>query len=86
MASRDADHRKLESECRGIKTLLGVSDSMFHGIPERWRATNIAFKGFDLSIKINGRACGDGVYSATSMAIPLGYCGANGSAIIRVVG
>jgi hypothetical protein len=59
---------------------------MFHGIPERWRATNIAFKVFDLSIKINGWACGDGVYSATSMAIPLGYCGANGSAIIRVVG
>jgi hypothetical protein len=35
--------------CRGNKTLLGVSDSMFHGIPEWWRATNIAFKGFDLA-------------------------------------
>ena len=54
-----------------------------HGTPERWRATAIAVNGFDLSITLNGRAAGDGVYSVlNNSSTPMGYMKEKGSLLI----
>jgi hypothetical protein len=54
-----------------------------HGTPERWRATAIAVNGFDLSIRLHGRAAGDGVYSVLNDSqTPMGYIRGQGSLLI----
>ena len=68
-----------EEEKRLGDAITQVIDPTFHGTPETWRATNIAFKGFDVSLKLHGRACGDGVYASTDIKIPLGYSNNSGS-------
>jgi hypothetical protein len=57
-------------------------EPLYHGTAERWRATAIAMNGFDLSIRLNGRALGDGVYSTTDPAMALGYAGPQGSLLV----
>ena len=66
----DVLQRKVENteeEKRLGDTITQVIDPTFHGTPETWRATNIAFKGFDMSLTLHGRACGDGVYASTNI-------------------
>jgi hypothetical protein len=54
-----------------------------HGTPERWRATAIAVNGFDLSITLNGRAAGNGVYSVLNdPTTPLSYTRSGGSLLV----
>eukprot|EP00045_Choanoeca_perplexa_P017703 m.262812 g.262812 ORF g.262812 m.262812 type:complete len:2053 (+) comp17609_c0_seq1:93-6251(+) len=60
-----------------------VQKPLYHGTPERWRASSIAVHGFDLKIRLNGRALGDGVYTASDISIPLGYSRGTGS-ILRL--
>lgn len=55
---------------------------LFHGTPERWRATAIAIHGFDLNIKLNGRSLGDGIYTSTSIRTSFSYINQNGSILI----
>ncbi|KAL0212127.1 hypothetical protein RCL1_005753 [Eukaryota sp. TZLM3-RCL] len=55
---------------------------VFHGTPESWRATAIALNGFDLSIRLNGRALGDGVYSSTDANTAFGYTRSQGSVLL----
>ncbi|KAL0248348.1 hypothetical protein GEMRC1_003584 [Eukaryota sp. GEM-RC1] len=52
---------------------------VFHGTPESWRATAIALNGFDLKIKLVGRAFGDGVYCTTDSNQALSYSKSRGS-------
>ncbi|KAL0206957.1 hypothetical protein P9112_012668 [Eukaryota sp. TZLM1-RC] len=54
---------------------------VFHGTPDPWRATAIALNGFDLSIKLVGRALGDGVYSTDNVATAMSYSKGTGSVI-----
>ena len=76
---REAEHRKMEKQLNDEGKLQEIICPAYHGTPERWRATNIAFQGFNLSIKLNGRAHGDGVYTASTMDTPLSYCNDKGS-------
>jgi HrpA-like RNA helicase/O-acetyl-ADP-ribose deacetylase (regulator of RNase III) len=81
--NRITEHQAEEAHLRlDPENKVQVIPRTIHGTPERWRATNIAFKGFDLSIVLNGRASGNGVYSATDVNIPLGYCKQAGSLIV----
>eukprot|EP01032_Pedospumella_encystans_P008903 gene8903-10521_t len=79
IAEHFAEEKHLDSD---LTNKTQIIPEAIHGTPERWRATNIAFKGFDLSIVLNGRASGNGVYSSTDANIPLGYCRQAGSLII----
>ncbi|KAL0246576.1 hypothetical protein GEMRC1_007788 [Eukaryota sp. GEM-RC1] len=56
-----------------------TSLNVYHGTPESWRATAIALNGFNLSLKLHGRALGDGVYSSTNISTAHGYSGSQGS-------
>jgi len=81
--NRIADHSAEEKLLYAdASNQMQIIPQAIHGTPERWRATNIAFKGFDLSIVLNGRANGNGVYSSTDESIPLGYCRQAGSLIV----
>jgi HrpA-like RNA helicase len=62
-----------------------IQKPLYHGTPERWRATSIAAHGFDLKLRLNGRALGDGIYTASNVGTPLGYTGGTGS-ILRLQG
>eukprot|EP00981_Chlorochromonas_danica_P014047 scaffold7245_cov197-Ochromonas_danica.AAC.7 len=78
---REAEHDKLVQELQkqnGSDKVHKI-EPVFHGTPERWRATNIALKSFDLSIVRNGRSSGNGVYTATDIQTPLGYSNNQGS-------
>lgn len=43
-----ADERQRQEQDRN--NFIRIVDTTLHGTPETWRATNIAYKGFDLSI------------------------------------
>ena len=75
--TRTQEHR--EEESRLGSKITRVIDPTFHGTPERWRATNIAFKGFDLNQRLNGRSCGNGVYTCTDINTPYSYTRGQGS-------
>lgn len=63
-----------------------VLEYPIHGTPERWRATAIAVNGFDLNIRLHGRAAGDGVYSVLNNAsTPMSYIHGQGSLLIMKV-
>ncbi|GIQ86398.1 hypothetical protein KIPB_008247, partial [Kipferlia bialata] len=65
------------------KKALGVKErALFHGTKEPWRATQIALNGFDLSIAINGRSLGNGVYTATDPNTGVQYAGGKGSLLV----
>lgn len=82
---RTAEHYQYEKELLNMKKEITLTDPVYHGTSERWRATNIAFKSFDLSYVANGRSQGDGVYAAADARIPLGYAKSNGT-LIRMPG
>lgn len=82
---RTAEHYQYETELLNMKREITLTDPVYHGTSERWRATNIAFKSFDLSYVANGRSQGDGVYAAADARIPLGYTKSNGT-LIRMRG
>lgn len=66
-------------KAKQANNVLAELRPVFHGTPERWRATAIAIHGFDTSIRLNGRALGDGIYSANTPDTPLGYTNNTGS-------
>lgn len=53
-----------------MKLNVQPSFPFLHGTPEQWHATAIAMNGFTLSIRLHGRASGNGVYSAITPQIP----------------
>ncbi|KAG9392317.1 Helicase conserved C-terminal domain [Carpediemonas membranifera] len=55
---------------------------LFHGTPHTANATAISLGGFDLSIVTNGRALGNGVYTAENIATPMGYARGSGSILM----
>ena len=55
---------------------------LFHGTPDTWRATAISYHGFDLKIRLHGRALGDGAYSTEQFEMAAGYAAANGTVIV----
>ena len=66
---------KLTKEAKEIKDM----EPLFHGTPERWRATAIATHGFNTTIVLNGRALGNGVYTSANPQICQGYTRTGGS-------
>lgn len=75
VSSKTANYQK---EKKKIGAAANILYPIFHGTPETWRATAIAIHGFDLRIRLCGRALGDGVYSSTDPSVAFGY-GRNGS-------
>ncbi|GIQ82421.1 hypothetical protein KIPB_005499 [Kipferlia bialata] len=66
------------------KQNLGVGERVpiYHGTAEPWRATQIALNGFDLNLKLNGRALGDGVYTTSDPNTANGYARGSGSIVV----
>ena len=55
------------------------TEPLFHGTPERWRASAIATHGFNTTIMLNGRAFGNGVYTSSDPQVCQGYAKTAGS-------
>jgi HrpA-like RNA helicase len=79
--NRIAIHQQEEQQLKSNDAIVKIIEKTYHGTPEPWRARNIAFKGFDLSIVLNGRAKGNGVYTSTDIKVPLGYSKDAGSIV-----
>ncbi|TMW59222.1 hypothetical protein Poli38472_007367 [Pythium oligandrum] len=91
MSSRVVSVRRVNASARigdykrELKRIEASSDSvsekepLYHGTPERWRATAIALNGFDLSIQLCGRSYGDGVYSSPDVSTAGSYTSQGGS-------
>ena len=67
--------RRLEKEGKESKE----TEPLFHGTPERWRASAIATHGFNTTIVLNGRALGNGVYTSSDPQVCEGYAQTAGS-------
>ncbi|ETO74434.1 hypothetical protein F444_09781 [Phytophthora nicotianae P1976] len=63
-SARESEYISELKRIQATKASVGETEPLYHGTPERWRATAIALNGFDLSIKLVGRSYGDGVYSS----------------------
>ena len=77
------DQEEGEKPKRLPSVVVEEKHPLFHGTPERWRATAIALNGFDLSVSLHGRRLGNGVYSSTDPNLALGYTKAGGSSDAR---
>ena len=85
MTARQADYANEKAALERKAGTGAVRELKYpmHGTPERWRATAIAVNGFDLSITLNGRAAGNGVYSVINdPTTPLSYTRSGGSLLV----
>ena len=80
--ARTTEYSKEQENVRKAGKQIKEENPLFHGTPERWRATAIAINGFNLGITLNGRALGNGVYSSKTPAVPMGYVRGKGSLLI----
>ncbi|KAG7393809.1 hypothetical protein PHYBOEH_006015 [Phytophthora boehmeriae] len=78
-SARISDYKAELMRIQATKSTVSEKEPLYHGTPERWRATAIALNGFDLSIRLSGRSHGDGVYSSPNANIASGYSSEAGS-------
>jgi HrpA-like RNA helicase len=86
VAVREVDVAARKAQYESFTGFDKIIYPIYHGTPLPQNATGIALKGFDLSIRTHGRACGDGVYATTLVNTATGYTLRGSGCIIRMYG
>jgi HrpA-like RNA helicase/O-acetyl-ADP-ribose deacetylase (regulator of RNase III)/8-oxo-dGTP pyrophosphatase MutT (NUDIX family)/predicted RNA-binding protein YlqC (UPF0109 family) len=78
-SARVSDYQAELTRLKATSADVSEKEPLYHGTPERWRATAIALNGFDMSICLSGRAEGDGVYTSPEVLTAMIYAAGAGS-------
>lgn len=78
-SARVSDYRAELIRLKATSADVSEKEPLYHGTPERWRATAIALNGFDLSICLAGRAHGNGVYTSPEVFTAINHTAGAGS-------